>query len=382
MRIAIFTDTFYPSIDGVTTTIMDTTEALARNGHTILICAPKYHSSSDYKHHRNVEIFRLPSKSLPTYKNFRFVYPCYRKCLRKVMEFSPDIIHLETYSTLGLAATKIAKKMKLPLMGTFHTLFTDAKYLKHAFLNFWIARKLVLKYMKFLYGKCDMLTCPSESCKEELLKMKIHVPVKVVMNAVDLPKAKRKITPHLKMSKEKLLIFIGRVAHEKNIPYLLTCFHLVVDRLPDVKLAIIGDGPQMPSIRRLTSKLGLSEKVILVGAIRHEDLFSSRYMRMADLFVTASSTETQGISTLETQSFGIPCVAVDATGARDLVKNGYNGFLVKKDEPKAFADSVIRILSDPALHHQMSRNAIETGRRHDISHAVAQWEKTYHELIT
>lgn len=378
MKIVFFTDSFYPNIDGVVTTIVDTSLELARLGHKILIIAPDYKNNPKDNFHKNIQVIRLKSVRLPKYKDYRFVYPYYQKCLKEIKKFNPDIIHLQTFGTLGILSVIISKKLKVPLIGTFHTFFTDSEYLKHMNLNFNMTRKVAIKYANFLYGQCQILTCPSESAKLKLLNLKMKSHIIVIPNGVNLPFDKFKIKEKRKKNK---IIFIGRIAHEKNIKFLLDSFKIVSSKVKDSKLFIIGDGPQKKDLENYILKNRLFGKAIMVGSINHELLWKSELLKDADLFTTASLTETQGISTLEAQAMGIPCIALDASGSRDIIKDGYNGYLVKNYNPEDFAKKIIKILSDRKLLKKMSINSVTYAKKHNLKSITHRWEKVYQDLL-
>jgi glycosyltransferase involved in cell wall biosynthesis len=151
--------------------------------------------------------------------------------------------------------------------------------------------------------------------------------------------------------------------------------------MPGTKLLMVGDGPQLDEIKAKAESLGIEDSVIFIGEMNHEAFLNSSIFRACDLFVTSSITETQGIAALEAQANGLPCVGINRGGINDLVKDGYNGYMVKLGDKKGFADRVIKILSDSSLIEKMKKNAIATAKKQDISIITAIWEKEYSKLI-
>ena len=386
IRIAIFTDTFYPNADGVVTSVMHLAEGLAKKGHNLLVVAPDYSNLNQrYPWHENIKVVRIHSTALPTYKDFRFVSPLFHRCIKELRAFHPDIIHFQTYSTLGWAAVISAKRLNLPLVGTFHTFFADGGYLKHVGLDFKFAKKMAWMYAKKLYDSCNLVTCPSETTGKALLANYFKEGIRVISNGMDgtifnndkYKEVKRKYNPD-----GPLLLFIGRIAHEKNISFLIDSFRMVVSKIPNAKLLLVGSGPQTEEVEKQIAKSGLKDHVIMLGGITHKKLVKSSIFGACDLFVTASKTENQPMTVLEAQANGLVCVGLKAGGMVDLVKDSYNGYLLGITDKKGFAEKIVKLLFNKKLMKRMKRNTLIEVKKHSMSQVISTWEKTYSELIS
>jgi len=384
MRITIFTDSFTPLIDGVVTSTTNLVKNLADRGHKIYIIAPSFNKKFEEFKHKNVKIKRVYSIPAFFYSGYRFTYPFSFKILKYLKKEKIECIHFQTPLALGLQAILISKVLKLPLIGTFHTLFTHPDYIKHIKMGYKPFEKMAWSYARMFYNKCDLITCPSQETKKELLKHGFYRPIKVISNGIDLKMFKNSKCASVKKKYNKngkLLLFVGRVAHEKNIPYLLKCFKLVLKEVPDTKLLVIGDGPQMEEVKEDIKKFGLSENVILLGKIEHSKLAKSSIFKASDLFVTASITENQPMTMLEAQANGMACVGIKAMGVKDLIKNNYNGFLVKNGNKKEFADKVITLLKNKKLRNKMGKNALNEIKKCEIKNVGDVWENIYSDMI-
>ncbi len=385
MKIAIFTDTFMPQLDGVVTATISMAKGLADRGHQVYIIAPKYRRKINEFSYKDVVVKRVASVPAFFYKGYRFTLFWSRSLAKYLRKENIDVIQLQTPVMLGVHALLISRFLKKPIVGTFHTFFTDPQYTRHIGLNSKLIQKLSWAYAKMYYNRCNLVTCPSESAREELAKHGLIEPIKVISNGIDVSKFDNS---NWESMKEKfnpsgdIILSVGRIAYEKNLECLLRCFKFVLEQKKNAKLVIVGDGPQMGELKATVKKMNLSESVVLTGIIDHESLVKSGIFKASKVFVTVSTTETQGITTLEAQANGLVCVGVDARGTRDLIKDGYNGYLVAEGNEREFADRVVKLLDDSRTYVVMECNTLKCIKDHDIKDVVGLWEKEYSELIT
>lgn len=378
MKIAIFTDTFVPQINGVVTFILQHSKSLADKGHKIYIIAPIFTKEEKFSY-KNITVIRLGSIPALFYEDFKFTMPFSLKLLNYIKKEKIELIHFQTPSTIGMQAVIISKILKIPLIGTYHTKISDLEYLKHAKMNGNILQKLSWAYARGFYNKADLITCPTEDTKEELLEKRFKQPIKAVSNGIDLSIFKKKNKKQEK--KEKNLLFIGRIAHEKNIDYLIDCFNLALKKKTGLKLIIVGDGPQINEIKKKVKEMKKEDKILFPGRIEHEKLIKSSIFDNAYLFVTASTTETQGISTLEAQAKGIPAIGINKGGIKNLIIDNYNGFLLELGDKARFAEKIIKLINDKKLYNKMKKNTLKEIKRHDLNNIIKVWEKEYSKLI-
>lgn len=383
MKIAIFTDTFLPKIDGIVTSTINLATGLADKGHIIYIIAPKNGRSTEFKY-KNITVKRIRGIPGGFYPEFRMTNVVSIRLIRFLKKEGIEIIHFQTPITLGIQAILSAKYLKVPLVATFHTFITDEEYLKHVHLNKPYMKRVAWAFIRAYYNRPQLVTVPSESAKEELLAHGITKPIKVISNGIkpeifDSSKAKE---VHNKYSPNgKLLLYVGRVAYEKNIEYLIGCFSMIVKKSPLTKLLVIGEGPQMKDIQRKIKKEKLTENIIILGQIPHEELVKSSIIAAADVFITASLTENQPMTLLEAQVNGTVCVGMNVKGIKDLVQDGYNGYLAKKGDKKDFAEKVIQILENEKLQKEMEKNTLEEIKKHSYKKVIDTWEEEYKKLL-
>ncbi len=380
MRIAFFTDMFFPQITGIAISVFELAKKLADRGHKVYIISPKYTGFS-YSYPNITSIF-CSSISL-FYQSAKLALPLNPKLVQTLRRERIDVVHFHTLMTLGLNAILAAKLLKLPLVGTFHTLLMDKSYLKHIKLDYDVVEQLAWKFAKFMYNRCDVIVCPSKGIKVELKKRNWKPPVKIIPHGID-PAVFDNTKAHLVKARYnndgKLLLFVGRIAYEKNIPHLLECFALILKKVGNVKLLIVGNGPQMAEVKEKIAHLNIQDKVILLGAMEHETLVKSGIYGACDLFVHASTTETGPLTVLEAQANGLVCVTVKSK-AMKIIQNNVNGYVVDANDRQAFANAVVKLLTEKSAYSRMKRATVKNVRKYDQTLIARIWEKVYENAV-
>jgi len=383
LKIAIFTDVFLPKIDGVVSATLNLAKGMADRGHKIYIIAPKNGHNNEFKY-KNIKVIRISSIPALFYPEFKLTTPFSLKLYLELKKEKIDVIHFQTPLTIGLMGIIIGKMLKIPIVGTFHTMIADPQYLQHIKINGKIVQETAWRYARAFYNRCDLITCPSENIKRELLENKLKLPIKVISNGIDCSifdnSQWKKFKDKYNIS-EKTLLFIGRIAYEKNIFYLLDCFKLVLNKMPEVKLILVGDGPQINDVRRKIHKEGMDSNVILAGKINHSSLVKSGIFKACDIFVSASITENQPMTILEAQANGLPCVGISEKGMKNLIIDGHNGYLAKLDDKNTFAGRIVNLLKNKKLLNKMKKNTLKEIKIHRLPEVIKTWEKEYNGLI-
>lgn len=384
MNIAIFTDNFYPQINGVVTAVLNLAKGLADKGHKIYFVAPRYKGQKDFSY-PNITVRYVASKPAGfIYKGLKIVSPISRRTKKFIKDNNIDVVYFVTPWTIAAKGIIIAKQLKLPIVGTYHTFICEKECLKHLKLNYNFVIKFAWKYTNLYYNTCQIVTCPSALTKELLLKNKCKRPVKVISNGLDTSSSPRSEIQKIKKkinSKGKTLLFVGRLAYEKNLLYLLDCFKLIHDKRPKTKLVLIGDGPQKKEILKKIKELKLKDSVKLLGAVKYQDLMTKGYYGACDIFVTASEIETFGLSVLEAQANGLVCVGVNKSGIKNLIKNNYNGFLVNSNDKNAFSQAAIKLIDNKKLYSRFKKNNKTIIKKYKMANVISEYEKTFRQAI-
>lgn len=407
MRVLYFSDTFLPKTDGVAVSIKNFSELLTLRGHEFTICAPRYGEDDFERMGDNIHVVRFRSGFLPSYPDIKVVLPSPGKIKKVIEEFQPDLIHIHTPGLLGLYAINAAERYGIPTIGTYHTLMAEQemyvsfyrlfkldklffkinkfkkklnideldKYVK--FDNFNIRKKIILKICNDLYNRCDVVISPSHLIKQQLIEYGIERPITVVSNGMDLKRFSGKIKT-LNQQAPKIL-HVGRISYEKNCDVVINAFKLVHEKFPKATLTIIGEGPAIESLKRQAEHLELKDAVIFTGFVPNAELHT--IYPQYDLFLTASTMETQGLVVLEAIACGLPAVGVDSFALPELIQDGKNGYIAPAFDVKKLAELSIKLLSDEKQYQILSRNSIEIASGHEMEKCVDDMESVYEKVI-
>lgn len=376
MRIAVFTDTFWPQINGVVTSIVNSCNALAEKGHEIIIFAPEpKEKKAGLKLNKKIKVQWIAAINLPTYKEYRISPPVSIKAEETTRKFNPDIIHVHTPFSLGWIGVSLAKIMRKPLIGTYHTLLPEfLVYLPLPLIKKTdIAKKISWAYTRLFYKNCNVITTPSEAMKKELEAHGLKN-VFELSNAIDFELfnefRKKKFD-----SKKIKLVYFGRISYEKNIEVIIKAVKILKQEKFPVEFRVIGEGPAIESLKEEAKKEGLEKEVQFLGAFRGKEL--ARKVIESDIFVTASTIETQGLTVLEAMAAGLPCIGADFLAIPEAIKNGKNGFLFKAFNEKQLAEKIIKLHSSQKLMLKFSENAVNTAQEKSTKNIERELEKLY-----
>lgn len=382
MKIALFTDTYPPQVNGVATVVQQTARGLNHLGHeTAVVTLSAARKNLPAQPADAFPVIRLPSLPFWGYHGERFTAPL-GLTLKSIKKFQPDLIHVHTPFAVGWEAILCAKHFGLPLVGTHHT-FLD-HYLKHIKLDFAWTQKLSWQYVAAFYERCDLVLSPSHALSLELLAHGMHQPLQLLPNPVKLDQFQPAATDDTRLECRsrlgldgQLIAYMGRLSYEKSLDQVLSAFGQVADQLPSAKLLMIGDGPEKEKLKKMASARGLSHRVIFTGALFGQEL--AQTMAACDVFVTASKSENHPVSVLEAMASGLPVVAVRSGGLPEIVTNGLDGLLVAPDKPAELADGLSSLLADEALRLAMAKaarqRALDFGEDKIINDLLAQYQR-------
>lgn len=364
MRIALFTETFVPKIDGIVTTLCETIRQLRARGHEVLVFAP----DGGISEFEGVRIVGSKGRSFPMYPDLRLALP--RASLRAVVEaFRPDLIHVADPVLLGVAGLYFAGggnggALRLPLVVSYHT--DLPAYLRYYRLRF--LEPMIWRILRARHNRATVNLCTSEIIHDQLQQNGIHR-VALWPGGVDTARFHpnwRSPAMRSRLSnghpQDPLLLYVGRLSAEKDLERLRP----ILEALPGVRLALVGDGPHHKALERHFAGL----PVVMAGFLRGGELASA--YASADVFVMPSRTETLGLVVLEAMSSGLPVVAARAGGIPEMIEENVSGFLFDREEE---AIASIRGL----LHSPDRRAAIGAAARH---HAARQsWSNATDALL-
>lgn len=388
MRIGIFTDTYHPDINGVVTSIKMLEQEMKKRGHEVFIFSPTKHEPTE-----NQNLYML--KSIPLFVakkyNYRIAAFYSRSIAKQIKELNLDVVHTQSEFSLGHFAKIISRKFNIPFVHTYHTMWED--YVHYIVpikggRNIY-PKRFCRKFSKNFVTKTDAIISPSKKT-EKYLKYRCKIKNKdifVVPTGIDLaPFRKENFTEEQKenlkkeigLTKEdKVILFVGRIAEEKSVDVLIKGMPEILKKEPNAKFVVVGDGPSINDLKQLALDLNIQDKVIFTGRQPWEKI--AIYYSIGDVFVNASTTETQGLTFIEAMAAELPVVAKYDTNLDGIINNNETGlfFLFDKDYPK----TVLKLLNNDTLKQKLSKNGLKTAEKYSVKYFGESLEKVYNFAI-
>lgn len=351
MRIAMFSDSYYPYISGVTRAVATAKAALTAMGHKVLIFCPAYPGAA-----KEPGIYRLPSFRAPTYSAYYVAYPVFAGLRRTVAMARPDVVHIHSPFNLGRAGYKAGRRLGIPVVFTYHTMYN--LYAHYVPLLGAGASRIVEEMALQIARSVDAVITPSETLAEYLRDHGVSSPLFPIPNGIDVGEFRSGNPGFLREAFSipgdvPVILTCGRLGVEKNLEVLLRSFAAASGEVK-AALVLVGDGPRREALERLAGSLGISARTFFAGAVspaKMPDFYAG-----ADLFLFASLTDTQGLVLVEAKAAGLPAVAVAALGVKDMVRDGEDGYLCRND-PAELAARTASLLKDLPLLRRMKENA-------------------------
>ena len=373
----MLSDVYFPRVNGVSTSIHTFRNQLAQLGHESSLIAPAYGSDSSGE----PGLFRVPSQRVLFDPEDR------RMQLRSILQYLPqlrrgqfDLIHIQTPFVAHYAGVLLSRRLGLPRVETYHTLFEEYLYHYVPFVPRSWMRALARRFSRNQCNDLDALVVPSGAVLEVLRRYGVSVPIEIIPTGIELDqlaggdgavfRARHGIA-----TGRPTLVHVGRVAFEKNIDFLLRVLVNVRRRVPDVLLVIAGEGPARKHLRRLAVRLGIEENVLFVGYQDRKRALLDCY-RAGDVFVFASHTETQGLVLLEAMALGVPVVAPAIMGTKDIVGPG-KGALVSSLDEVEFTTKVVALLTDRVLREKLGLEAQDFARKWEARRMAERMAEFY-----
>ena len=362
MRIGIFTDTYAPYINGVSTSVSMLENALRKKGHQVYIVTVNTENMR-YKYENDEHIIRIPGVPIGIY-DYRLtgVYPL--KAINKIKKWNLDVIHSHTEFGVGTFARIIAKQYNIPLVHTYHTMYEDyVHYITKGYFN--NTSKKIVEYLTNFY--CNQtateLIVPTKKTYDLFKeKYKYTRNVHIIPTGIEVEKFYKENTDPAKLEEIRkkhglnkgdfVILYVGRLGQEKSVDVLIEA-HQELAREYKAKLLIVGDGPDMDTYKNLVHKLKIDDNVIFTGKVPWTEV--TLYYQIADIFATASKSETQGLTVIEAMAASLPVVAVDDESFRNVIIDGLNGHLF--DTKKEYKKYVKSFIDEPSKLQQFSKQA-------------------------
>jgi glycosyltransferase involved in cell wall biosynthesis len=357
----MISDVYFPRINGVSTSIQTFRSELKAQGHEVTLIAPQYPADDKFD---DDAIVRLPSRYVMFDPEDRMIKPAAMRSLRNTLRQQRfDIMHIHTPFIAHYEGLRLARRLDLPCVESYHTFFEEYLYHYIPFLPKRLLRALARRFSRGQCNNMDHLVVPSTAMLEVLRDYGVATPATVLPTGIDMRQFENtdgmRFREKFGIEMERpLLLHVGRVAHEKNIGFLLRVVAALRLHIPGLLFVIAGEGPAEHGLRRLAGELGIEENVRFIGYLSRDGELQDCYAA-ADVFVFASRTETQGLVLLEAMACGTPVVSTAVMGTGDVLEQG-QGAIVVEEQVEDYVSELRRLLEMPDLRHMLARR----GRRY------------------
>ncbi len=365
MKVLITTDNYYTKTNGVVTSINNLYSELIKRGHEVRILT----FSKDVHKHIEGDVYYL--RSLP----LEFIYPGVRspysvspETIKDIVKRKPDIIHSQCEFFSYAFALKVHKKCKCPIVHTYHTLYED--YLTYLFPEKNFSARFLKRFMKRRLRKAATIIAPTNKVKSVLSGYGISANIDVIPSGINLSQHKNRISAEERRAirnkysisdSDVVMMNLGRLGGEKNLDEVITYFASASKDYPQLKLMLVGGGPAKESLEALSRKLGISNRVIFTGMVKPDEV--QKYYQCGDIFTSASTSETQGLTYIEATANGLPLLCRMDPVLEELVINGKNGYTYSTKEE--YLNSLGLMVEDKIWRENASKESLRISSSYD-----------------
>lgn len=381
MKILFISDVYFPRINGVSTSIETFRNELRALGHTVRLIAPDYGTPSPDE----TDILRVPARTLPFDPEDRLMsYSGVMEQIDKLRGEQYDIIHIQTPFVAHYLGTKLSRLLDIPCVETYHTFFEEYLYHYIPLVPKKLMRLIAKRFSRHQGNSLNGMVVPSHPMLHVLKSYGITTHSEVIPTGIEpesfVPGDRVAFRNKFGIPQDRpVLLFVGRVAHEKNIGFLLKALDSVRKEIPDVLFVIAGEGPARESLEHETRQLGLSENVMFIGYLNRHTELNSCY-RSADIFIFSSRTETQGLVLLEAMAQGVPVVSTAELGTRDVLRDGL-GVWIAQEQVADFSGKIVKMLGDAEVRKDLGDAGREYAHGWSASKQAERMLGFYHSVL-
>jgi 1,2-diacylglycerol 3-alpha-glucosyltransferase len=380
MRILMISDVYFPRVNGVSTSIQSFANELILQGHELTLITPDYGKNTE----ENFNIIRVPSRRVVVDPEDRMMKMQWM--LEQAGELTGyDLIHIQTPFVAHYLGLKLARRLKLPVIETYHTYFEEYLYNYVPYLPKGLLRFAARHFSSSQCNSVDRVIVPSPPIENALRDYGVETDISVIPTGLNLPLFNAGDGAHFRQkhgidANRPVALYVGRIAHEKNIRFLFDAMKQAMEQLPEMLFIVAGEGPAEKWLYRKVDKSSLKDNVMFIGYMDRNTELLDCY-RAADLFVFASRTETQGLVLLEAMAIGTPVVSTAVLGTKSILSDG-NGALIAKENHNDFSSKVVHLLKDIHARDKLARSGQEYVKNWSISATSEKLLEQYRALIT
>ena len=374
MRIGIFTETYTPYISGLVTSEVMLKKALEKKGHEVYVVTANL-ETFHYEYDEKEKVLRIPGIPTGIYNSrLTSIYPI--QALNKIKSWNLDIIHSQTEFAIGSFARLFAKQYNIPIVHTYHTMYEDyVHYITKGYFN--RSSKKIVEYLTKFY--CDKtineLIVPTKKAYD-LFKEKYNIQrnIHIIPTGIEVDRFYEEKVDEKEINKLKrkynikkndfTLIFVGRIAEEKNVPYIIEVMEEIIKEKNNIKLLIIGDGPDKEKYEKIVKKTKTESNITFTGKVPWDKI--PTYYHLGSAFISASTTETQGLTIIEAMAASLPALCINDESFNGTVVNDLNGYLF--NDKKECKEAILKLANNKKLTKYLSNGARTSAEQHSAKY--------------
>lgn len=369
MNIVIFTNTYTPHVGGVARSVEAFVTEYRKLGHRVLVVAPEFANMPEHE----TDVVRIAAIQNFNASDFSVALPFHQRLSQILDEFKPDIIHSQHPFLLGMSALRTARYRQLPLVFTHHTLYEQ--YTHYVPGDSLTMQRFAIALATRYANLCDQVIAPSQSIADLLYDRGVTSPVTVIPTGVYLEKFATgegaKVRRQYGIPADAVVIgHLGRLAPEKNLEVLARAVADTIYARPTAHFLVVGAGPSEQKIRDIFAAAGIADRLHMAGVLQQQSLADA--LHAMDIFAFASASETQGMVITEAMAAGLPVVAFDAPGVREVVESEKNGLLLSEKSASALSTALGQLLDQPDKLNALGKGALATAEDFAMSRSAAR----------
>lgn len=377
MKVLIASDS-YKQINGVSNSVSLLVHGLREKGHEVKVLS----LSENRKSYREGDDYYIASVDALIYPDMRLSMAVWDDLIEELVDWKPDIAHIQTEFSAKWLAMKVVKKCEIPYVMTSHTNYEE--YFKSKKINGTLSRLIIQTFERIVYGKADTLIVPSYKIQELVEIYKVKCPVVVIPTGIELSnhprieEGKQELLGQLGIkNNNKILVTVSRISKEKNIDELIAFMPALLKKDPDITLLIVGGGPHLDHLKKKVDSLSLRDNVKFTGMVPSEEVY--KYYQLGNIFVSGSTFETQGLTYVEALANALPLVCREDKCLINIIEQGKNGFTYTDEA--GFIEHILTILNDVDLQGSMSKLSVKKSAAFSKEVFVSSVEQLYEEII-